>query len=261
MSDLTGLVSWYKADSLSASDGDLVDSWADSSGNGWTLSASGGSRPTYRASETNSLPAVEFNGSSNILSSGQNAVPVNLQVAAVVDFASLKTYQGLVAIDGNATPAYHNDFFQWFGYATGNSLVGGNGRFRQYSDAYSAGPSVIRTGLCSGLRTLSIRNGDMTTAPVNTSYLAPPAAGSAYIHLGYVGLGGSYLSGSISELVIYSDAEPSSGVWVEGYLAHKYGVALEPGHLFKEAPPNSAPETYNSGGESQNPFRSRAFGA
>ncbi|MGB0141519.1 MAG: hypothetical protein ACPF8W_00445 [Luminiphilus sp.] len=57
-----GLAGWYKADAITGlSDGDPVDSWVDSSGNGNTLTQStSGAKPTYETEELNSLPIVRF---------------------------------------------------------------------------------------------------------------------------------------------------------------------------------------------------------
>jgi hypothetical protein len=62
-SDLGSLRAWYKADALSLSNNDPVSSWTDSSGGGYTLSASSGDRPTFKTSTLNSLPVVEYSGS------------------------------------------------------------------------------------------------------------------------------------------------------------------------------------------------------
>ena len=67
-SNYAGLIGWWKADSLSANDGDLIASWADSSGNSNTATAAGTARPTYKASIYNGQPTLRFNGTTNIMS-------------------------------------------------------------------------------------------------------------------------------------------------------------------------------------------------
>lgn len=62
-STLPGLYSWHKADAITGfSDGASVNSWADSSGNGWTLTNGSTNLPTYTASVTAlaSKPALAF---------------------------------------------------------------------------------------------------------------------------------------------------------------------------------------------------------
>jgi len=61
-SDLADLFAWYKSDAITGlSDGDPVSTWADSSGNGYDLTASGTDRPSYQTNTLNSLAVVEFN--------------------------------------------------------------------------------------------------------------------------------------------------------------------------------------------------------
>lgn len=65
---ISGLVGWWKADSLVLNDGDVVDSWTDSSGNGNHLTGTTTQRPTFKTNLINSTyPLVRFNGTSNVL--------------------------------------------------------------------------------------------------------------------------------------------------------------------------------------------------
>jgi hypothetical protein len=59
--DIAGLQGWWKADSLSLSDGDPVATWEDSSGNSRDLTE-GTTKPTYETGILNSLPVVRFDG-------------------------------------------------------------------------------------------------------------------------------------------------------------------------------------------------------
>src|SRR5262245_37146172 len=54
---ITGLVGWWKADSLALSDGAAVTSWSDSSGTGNTATqATGGVQPIYKTNILNGKP-------------------------------------------------------------------------------------------------------------------------------------------------------------------------------------------------------------
>lgn len=66
--DLSGLVSWWKADSLALSDGDPVATWVDSSGNGNDATqATAGNKPTKRDNFSNGKPCVEFDGGDGLV--------------------------------------------------------------------------------------------------------------------------------------------------------------------------------------------------
>ncbi len=64
----SGLLAWWKADSLSLSNNDPVSSWTDSSGNGKTATGSSITRPLYKTSIFGSMPAVVFDGSDDEMS-------------------------------------------------------------------------------------------------------------------------------------------------------------------------------------------------
>lgn len=66
--DIADLKAWWKADSLSLSDGDPVSSWVDSSGGGFTITqGTAGFRPVYKTSQINGKPIVRFDGTDDLL--------------------------------------------------------------------------------------------------------------------------------------------------------------------------------------------------
>src|SRR4051812_19926370 len=67
-SDLPNLLTWWKADAITPqTEGTGVQTWPDSSGNGWHLTqATSLRRPLYRTAGPNSKPYVEFAGASNV---------------------------------------------------------------------------------------------------------------------------------------------------------------------------------------------------
>lgn len=68
------LTAWYKADSVSGSDGDSVSSWSDSSGNGNDLAqATSDRQPTLQTDELGGMPVIRFDGTNDILSDGDIA--------------------------------------------------------------------------------------------------------------------------------------------------------------------------------------------
>lgn len=68
-SNYSGLVAWWKADTIVQSDNTAVTSWADSSGLSNTLSqGTGGNQPKFRTNIQNGLPAVQFDGTNDFLS-------------------------------------------------------------------------------------------------------------------------------------------------------------------------------------------------
>lgn len=58
----TGLELWLKADSLSANDSDLIDTWTDLSGQGHDATQTGSNRATYIENQINNRPVIRFDG-------------------------------------------------------------------------------------------------------------------------------------------------------------------------------------------------------
>src|SRR3990172_14527 len=66
----TGLQAWLKADSISASDGDWIGTWANSASTGATYNATQGtgtSKPVYHTDVINGKPALKFDGGDDIM--------------------------------------------------------------------------------------------------------------------------------------------------------------------------------------------------
>ena len=67
--DISGLQYWYKADSLSLSDGAGISQWNDSGPrNAHATQGSGTLQPLYKTNIKNGLPAVLFDGSNDYFS-------------------------------------------------------------------------------------------------------------------------------------------------------------------------------------------------
>ena len=74
-SDKTGMLLWYKADSITGlADGDPVSTWVDSSGSGFSdATQTLALRPTYKTGILNGKPGVLFNGTSQYMTMGTSS--------------------------------------------------------------------------------------------------------------------------------------------------------------------------------------------
>jgi len=250
--DLATVIAWYKADQITASDADPLATWEDQSGNSHDLTAAGTARPVYRTLQVNSLPAVDFDGTDDLMSSGSYTQSGDICAVIVSRFDSLKNYQSPLSIDGNAAPVYQPDFLSVHGYSSGRFLVGNDGgtnSYQQRQPMVDASTWMILTAEKSATRTIMRRDGEEPNQGdiAQVGYMTTQS-GTAYIHLGYNGLGGGYLNGQIAEIVVFTDSGNNDEAWVEGYLADKYAISLGAGHVFRDAAPESAPPNYNSAG-------------
>ena len=123
MTALTGLVAWYKPETLAASyaNGDPIDTWADSSGNGYDLTGTTTTRPLALASAINGYMAADFDGTDDVLSSASYTHSGDLIASVVFSFDIEKNYNVLAVVDGNSSPAYACDFLNQSSYSSSTS--------------------------------------------------------------------------------------------------------------------------------------------
>ena len=257
MTQLTGLVAWYKPETLAATyaNGDPISTWADSSGNSRDLTGTTTTRPLASASAINGYMAADFDGTDDILTSASYTHSGNTVAVAVMNFDTVKDYNSAFCIDGVSPPSYINDYYLMQFDSTGSVRVMGSLPSNNYStsnpsyagSATSAATDYIVAGAYSSIGELIKVNGQdsLLTSPYGTP---SSPSGTAYIHMGDSGLASSVFDGKICEVIIWSPTTDYSEVpWVEGYLADKYAITLADGHLFKNEAPQSAPTTYNTG--------------
>lgn len=240
-SDLAGstLSVWYKADSLTLSDGDGVASWADSSGNGNTLAQSTDSRqPTYQASELNSLPVVRYDGGNDILRDGDIAAldvgTGDIWMASVFKSIDTSTQQYVfdkrhqnfsIVITGTGTLILR------LGSSTGAPRQN-NGNWSRTEFEMVTGSRVSSS--CSGFLNGSSMNqpGGNNTDSINNTDVFDVGARSP---------GNNPLNGDIAEILVGgATLSTNDRQKIEGYLAHKWGLEgnLPSDHPYKNAAPS-----------------------
>ena len=207
----SGLQLWLRADSITGlNDGDPVDEWTDSSGNGNNATQTGGNRPTYRTDIINGRPVVRFNGSTNYL----DFTSMNMQPATV--FAVVK-YE---------LPAVNAPFL---GNDTNNSYVG-------YYDNTIYYYSTVGN--------MNVANTTPAAFQIITAHAQPPGSNSSIRIDGSPVVSGNYnwgtstfvfigrrnterFEGDIAEVLIYSTNLNSTEIdEVEDYLSSKYTIAI-----------------------------------
>ena len=262
MTALTGLIAWYKPETLAASyaNGDPIDTWADSSGNSRDLTGTTTTRPLAAASAINGYMAADFDGTDAKLWSSSFSVnhePYHFYVVTQIDV--YKSYNQFLCIDDDpAAPSYIGGWPHMFAYPDGSI-----GCFIDASSFYKtedtmAGDQGLAVGTPTIISASSFLYDESSTEAHTRISMNGGIAGSgkgtmAASGTGYIGLGvagvSSALDGKIVEAIITKGQ--GRGVdtpWIEGYLADKYAITLADGHLFKNAAPENAPTTYNATG-------------
>ena len=233
------LSAWYKADSLSLSDGAGVGAWTDSSGNGNTVAQLTSARqPTFETNELNTKPIVRFDGTNDILSDG--------------DIAALDVGTGdiwLAAVFKSTDDSGAQFFFEKgttsFGLMTTaagvlQARLGGTTNIpSQSAGNWSRTAFVIVTAArvsstCNGF----VNGSAMTTTGTTNS---TSISNSNVLDIGASAVGGNPLIGDMAEILVGgATLDDNQRTKIEGYLAHKYGLSdnLPSGHAYKTAAPS-----------------------
>jgi len=231
-----------------------ISQWDDQSGNARHATMSTAERrPRLNESVFNGLPAVSF---LKDLPGGGNATTVaNTQALDIPFHSDLNPVQYTIFMVASGSPFYESasngPFIQNKG--SGNSgyiLFHDQDNQRIQFSAYQSGgvqtissadnsftqTPVIITAQVSGTGSSQIMTLRMDGASVATATsLNLEEKTSGAFNIGYNGTlsGGDYVSGNISEILIYDSALSSSDLLKnEAYLAKKYNITLDPEHTY-----------------------------
>lgn len=222
--DIAGCRLWLKADDLGLADDDLVSSWTDSGPNGYTPTASGVNRPTYKTGIQNGLPIVRFDGGSDQMAFPSTAATMMGSSAAGTFFAVLKN-------DIDTGTARGAPFGHWGSNASSDHLPFSDGNI------YSGLGSTARKNCGNPSSTLiAWRPHCVITAASNFRYYIE--GGTAFFSTGTNTVGwstsapsmgksvGSYwFDGDLGEAIVYDTALSAADLNIVGdYLASKWAV-------------------------------------
>ncbi len=262
---LDDLFSWWKADSLSLSNDDLVETWGDSSSNSYSVTASGGARPQFKTNLWNGKPAIYFGGSQYLTSGTTNdwkflhdttgsTVLAVWQAGTAADPNTQYGLCGTGALDtvntgsniryDDRTASSRNDRIIHIVYR-GASLtfaVANDGGDDSHAANQAKLLSVVGDPNNATAANRSVMHVNGAAALKNNTQTDSPSSNNPTypLQLGTVGNATLPLVGYIAELIIcdaiLSTEERQKG---EGYLAHKYGLEddLPAGHPYKKYPP------------------------
>jgi hypothetical protein len=232
------LTAWYKADSLSLSDGSGVASWTDSSGNGHDVAQSASARqPTFETNELNSKPVLRFDGSNDILTNGD---------IAALDVGTGDIWMAAVfkSTDNSAAQNYFEKGAAQYGLRTTSAgqlqmILGSTSNIPSQSNGnWSRTAFVIVTASRVSSTCNGFVNGtaSTTTGTTNTESIS----NSDVFDIGSRAVGAGPMVGDMAEVLVGgATLDTNERQKIEGYLAHKYDLEanLPSDHPYKSAAP------------------------
>jgi len=231
-------LAWFDAGdkaSITASDG-LISLWSDKSGKGAHLRPGGGGPPISGKRSLNGLNVVDFDGRNYMYTSGNFATPAsgNFAVFQVtgIDAAGFHT-KAIITLERPDWVSLTAGASQFKGVLGVSGLKG-----RTFAGGPFAGPSIFEIVLdCTGTKTIvGYVDGD---AKATCSGYSKPITMTG---LGTMVKGGNRMQkmdGFVGEIIVCEDVTPATRQKIEGYLAHKWGLAanLPEDHPYKSGPP------------------------
>tara|TARA_Y100001972_G_scaffold127932_1_gene186500 strand:- start:4141 stop:4923 length:783 start_codon:yes stop_codon:yes gene_type:complete len=228
---------WYKADTISGSDGDAVDAWSDSSGSGNNLAQTAPQRqPTLQTEELNSLSVLRFDGANDLITDGDiddlDVGTGDAWHAAVFKSTNTGALQDIYCAEATK-----------FGVrvtAKGALVCAiGGGNMQQNSGNWTRTGFLVlvcrrNSAACIG----TIDGTNMNTLGSNTVSLSMTEDWT----VGARGLGAGLMNGDVAEVLAGAGSlDTATSQILEGYLAHKWGLDgnLPSDHPYKSEPPKA----------------------
>tara|TARA_R100000655_G_scaffold46391_1_gene83307 strand:+ start:4357 stop:5934 length:1578 start_codon:yes stop_codon:yes gene_type:complete len=236
------LTAWFKADSISGSDGDAVSAWADSSGNSNnTAQATSARQPTLQTNELGGGSVVRFDGTNDILSDGDiAALDVGTGDIWMACLFKSTDDSGVQFMFEKGTTS-----FALMTTAAGvlQARLGGTTNIPQQSAGnWSRTDFVMVTASRVSATCNGFVNGSSmtTTGTTNTGSIS----NSSVFDIGATAVGGNPMTGDIAEILVGgATLTTANREKVEGYLAWKYGLQanLPDGHTYRFSKPKIDP--------------------
>jgi hypothetical protein len=240
--ELSNMIAWYKADSLSLNDDDAITTWIDSSNNSHDATQSTGvSKPLYKTGILNSLPAVRFSSNKSLLLTTLGTALTSddtYTVFILLKPSSISNDPVVIAFPSNSSWTFlmevaNNGRFYW-GHQNGN--------YRLYSSSITtSAASIISLKKTSSTTAEFWQDGTEITSfsTAGAGMIATPSMTGDMILGSYTNASFAY-NGDIFEIVICnSSLSINDREKVEGYLAWKWGLEgnLPALHTYKSSPP------------------------
>ncbi len=242
--DLSDLVVWLDADDTAFANNDAVDSWSNKGTGGDADQTDSAKRPIFKTSLLNGKPGVDFDGTNDHLQISSLALNTYITLFVVAKLTTAKPMFIEHGADSN-----NNDGFYFYGSnnshynvrrsGSRNSYLGTSGWF----GSAAAQAALVVNAIASTPNPMGkvYKDGTVQSDGSSTS-TGSLSDSSVTATLNIFSRNGAsvFSDGELHELIIYNaPLSDSDREKVEGYLAHKWGLAssLPTGHPYKASAP------------------------
>lgn len=224
---ISGLLVWFKADSITADDGTSVSNWIDSSGNENTATNSGSatSKPTYKTNIINSLPVVRFDGGDGMTVANESS----FDIATYSIYFVGKWVSGTGAIMGKSTTSFSDGRRRKLNFRFDNSttfkiLSGADANNASVTVANAANPAIYAYRTIGNAHHIFSQN---STNTVSSTTLAESTFNNASFLIGSnFGTGTEGFNGDIAEIIIFNRTlDSQEHQLIHNYLSSKYNLS------------------------------------
>lgn len=236
----SSLVLWLDANTMTGTNGSVLNSWGDNSGNNFDLSAGNGA--TFMSAAINGYPAFNFNGTSQYFERPFTAAitPASFTVFSATRVTATNRYKAVISNrddpGGRPTAGFilyatpNSNIWQfWTGRASGPWQVNSSG----VSTAGNWASQMIEYQNAANGKRLAV-NGTInsTSSHVMTSNPSRPIRVGAGRNEGTPNY---YFSGDIGEVIMFNTViNDAQKIIIHNYLAAKYNFALSVNDVFNE---------------------------
>lgn len=217
--DIDGLYAWFKADNITASDGDAVTTWTDQSGAGNNVTqATGAAKPIYKTAQINGKPVVRFDGTDDeLIGTATPSAATGITMAGVAKLTSAGNFPMLFV---HASAFYELRFNAGTGQPQWNAAG---------AEATSAA-SVLNEFVVLVATFDDATNSSALYVNGTSVATAAPSSGAFTSLQGlYIGSRGSslYFGGDVPELLAYDHSLSSEDrVALTSYLGTEYALTV-----------------------------------
>jgi hypothetical protein len=234
-----GLLLWLDADSLAQTDGSVVASWPDLSGNGYTFTSVSTAQPIYKTAVAGARGGVRFDGSDDTLTNSAASPVLRPDLTGMTVFAvfrlnvAAKAWHALWALDSSTGLFIASDLLEYW--------AGGSLAVRDSSGSFVNGALTLIDLTWSGTSVTGRRDG--ATGATSSSAAAIDQWGH---YVGKTNDPGDAPQGDLHAIIVYQTALATADRQsIEGWLAWRYGTvaSLPSGHPYKTVGPNGETNT------------------